>query len=226
LYVGRSGTSLWFVYGSAGGFYVVNYQLGQFRDELRRLFVAHPLPPDQGEDRANLAYRDLPGLVAGIIAILTGCHTLLRPGGTVAVTARPWRRHGELVDLPSAVIAAGIAAGLTPQGRLRPGARLRLGRRLAAPAAEPAVARRRLGDAQGGDAVRPGGGIVVADAVKLVRNNPGEMDVENVPPTELTCVPGASHRAVSTGCRASVQQHPTSAAARTSRSRSASRSSV
>jgi modification methylase len=86
--------------------------------------LVHPTPhgvrktaDTYGEDRSNLAYRDLPGLVAGITAILAGCHTLLRPGGTVVVTARPWRRHGELVDLPSAVIAAGIAAGLTPTER-------------------------------------------------------------------------------------------------------------
>ena len=40
--------------------------------------------------------------------------TLLRPGGIAVITARPWRHHGELVDLPSAVIAAGPSAGLTP----------------------------------------------------------------------------------------------------------------
>jgi hypothetical protein len=70
-----------------------------------------------GEDRANLAYRDLAGLITGITGILAGCQCLLRPGGTVVVTARPWRRHGELVDLPSAVIAADIAAGLAPTER-------------------------------------------------------------------------------------------------------------
>ncbi len=67
-----------------------------------------------GEDKGNLAYRDLPGLVDGFTDILRGCATLLRPGGVVVVTARPWRKHGELVDLPSAVVAAGVAAGLTP----------------------------------------------------------------------------------------------------------------
>ncbi|HET8660368.1 MAG TPA: DNA methyltransferase [Micromonosporaceae bacterium] len=67
-----------------------------------------------GEDRGNLAYRDLPGLLDGFTDILRGCHRLLRPGGLIVVTARPWRKHGELVDLPSAVIAAGIAAGLVP----------------------------------------------------------------------------------------------------------------
>jgi hypothetical protein len=70
-----------------------------------------------GEDRANLAYRSTGGLVEGITGILAGCHTLLRPGGTVVVTARPWRRHGELVDLPAAVIAAGTRAGLVPTER-------------------------------------------------------------------------------------------------------------
>ncbi|GGR67470.1 hypothetical protein GCM10010252_01520 [Streptomyces aureoverticillatus] len=40
-----------------------------------------------------------------------------RPGGTVVVTTRPWRERGELIDLPSAVLAAGQAAGLTPAER-------------------------------------------------------------------------------------------------------------
>ena len=72
---------------------------------------------NDGTDKGNLAYRDLPGLVDGFTDILRGCNTLLRPGGVVVVTARPWRKHGELVDLPSAVIAAGTAAGLVPVER-------------------------------------------------------------------------------------------------------------
>ncbi|MFJ2081272.1 TRM11 family SAM-dependent methyltransferase [Micromonospora chokoriensis] len=72
---------------------------------------------NDGTDRKNLAYRDLTGLADGFAQILAGCHTLLRPGGVVVVTARPWRKHGELVDLPSAVIGAGIRAGLTPVDR-------------------------------------------------------------------------------------------------------------
>jgi modification methylase len=67
-----------------------------------------------GEDKGNLAYRDLTGLADGFAEILRGCATLLRPGGVVVVTARPWRKRGELVDLPSAVIAAGLRAGLVP----------------------------------------------------------------------------------------------------------------
>jgi len=35
----------------------------------------------------------------------------------VVVTARPWRQHGELVDLPGAVLAAGATAGLIPAER-------------------------------------------------------------------------------------------------------------
>jgi modification methylase len=72
---------------------------------------------NDGTDRVNLAYRDLTGLANGFAQILAGCHTLLRPGGVVVVTARPWRKHGQLVDLPSAVIGAGIRAGLTPVDR-------------------------------------------------------------------------------------------------------------
>ena len=68
-------------------------------------------------DQGNLAHRDWPGLVEGFTAILRGCHDLLRPGGTVVVTARPWRKNGELVDLPSAVFAAGLDAGLIPVER-------------------------------------------------------------------------------------------------------------
>jgi modification methylase len=69
------------------------------------------------DDPANLASRGLDELLAGFTQILAGCRELLRPGGTVVVTARPWRERGELVDLPGAVIAAGTAAGLAPAER-------------------------------------------------------------------------------------------------------------
>jgi modification methylase len=72
---------------------------------------------NDGTDRGNLAYRDLTGLADGFAQILTGCRALLRPGGVVVVTARPWRKHGQLVDLPSAVIGAGVRAGLIPVDR-------------------------------------------------------------------------------------------------------------
>jgi modification methylase len=44
--------------------------------------------------------------------ILVSCRVLLRPGGTVALTARPWRRRGLLVDFPAALVDAGERAGL------------------------------------------------------------------------------------------------------------------
>jgi hypothetical protein len=61
---------------------------------------------------SNLAYRDHDELADGFTQILTGCAAILRPGGIVAITARPYRRHGELVDIPGMVVAAGLAAGL------------------------------------------------------------------------------------------------------------------
>ncbi len=65
-----------------------------------------------GADPTNLAHRDLSGLLGGFTRILAGCDALLRPGGVVVVTARPWRTGGELVDLPSAVVAAATGVGL------------------------------------------------------------------------------------------------------------------
>ncbi len=70
-----------------------------------------------GNDPANLASRRLDELLDGFTQILTGCAALLRPGGLAVITARPWRQHGELIDLPAAVIAAGARAGLVPVAR-------------------------------------------------------------------------------------------------------------
>jgi modification methylase len=69
------------------------------------------------DDPANLASHGIDDLLAGFTQILAGCKELLRPGGTVVVTARPWRQRGELTDLPGAVIAAGASAGLIPAER-------------------------------------------------------------------------------------------------------------
>jgi tRNA G10 N-methylase Trm11 len=64
-------------------------------------------------DRHNLAHSGHDQLTAGFTTILTGCLPLLKPGGIVAVTARPYRTRGELVDIPGMVATAGHAAGLT-----------------------------------------------------------------------------------------------------------------
>jgi tRNA G10 N-methylase Trm11 len=63
----------------------------------------------------NLAYRDPDHLADGFTQILTGAAAILRPGGIVAITARPYRRHGELIDIPGMVAAAGVNAGLRPR---------------------------------------------------------------------------------------------------------------
>jgi len=60
----------------------------------------------------NLAYRRHGELADGFTEILAGCLPLLRPGGHVVVTARPYRCHGELIDIPGMVVAAGVNAGL------------------------------------------------------------------------------------------------------------------
>ncbi|WP_232323671.1 TRM11 family SAM-dependent methyltransferase [Catenuloplanes japonicus] len=72
---------------------------------------------NDGTDRGNLAHHDHAGLTEAFTGILRACAVLLRPGGTVVVTARPWRDKGELIDLPSAVIGAGQRAGLVPTER-------------------------------------------------------------------------------------------------------------
>ena len=71
-----------------------------------------------GEDRRNLGRRSGRIQLAGFTDILRAVRPLLAPGARVAVTARPYRQHGHLVDLPSAVFDAGRAAGLVPVERL------------------------------------------------------------------------------------------------------------
>jgi tRNA G10 N-methylase Trm11 len=71
-----------------------------------------------GDDKANLAHVNTDKLLDGFAQILTGCVALLKPGGIVAVTARPWRQHGHLVDLPAAVLRLGAEVGLEPFDRL------------------------------------------------------------------------------------------------------------
>ncbi|MCJ0872914.1 TRM11 family methyltransferase [Streptomyces sp. AP-93] len=68
-------------------------------------------------DPANLAHVTTGQLLTAFTEILAQCRIMLRPGGTAVVTTRPWRERGELIDLPSAVLAAGRAAGLIPTER-------------------------------------------------------------------------------------------------------------
>jgi modification methylase len=63
-------------------------------------------------DPANLAHVGLAGLLDAMRVMLTGVAILLRPGGMVVMTVRPWWRNGRLIDLPGMLARVGEAAGL------------------------------------------------------------------------------------------------------------------
>ncbi|MFI6396169.1 TRM11 family SAM-dependent methyltransferase [Nonomuraea sp. NPDC050540] len=69
-------------------------------------------------DRSNLAHQQLPALLDGFGRILAGCVQLLRPGGVIAITVRPYRVRGELVDLPGHVHQVAKEAGLVFADRI------------------------------------------------------------------------------------------------------------
>src|SRR6266540_733066 len=62
--------------------------------------------------RGNLARASDQVLLGAMQQILAACCILLRPGGVLVLTARPWRRRGLLVDFPGALVRAGEHAGL------------------------------------------------------------------------------------------------------------------
>ncbi|MFA1546690.1 TRM11 family methyltransferase [Actinomadura chokoriensis] len=68
-------------------------------------------------DRGNLAHQPLPALLDGFGQILDGSAALLRPGGLIAVTVRPIRARGELIDLPGQVVETARKHGLVLTGR-------------------------------------------------------------------------------------------------------------
>lgn len=63
-------------------------------------------------DPANLAHVGLGDLLDAMGTILAGCARVLRPGGYVAMTVRPYWRGGRLVDLPGLLVKVGESAGL------------------------------------------------------------------------------------------------------------------
>jgi tRNA G10 N-methylase Trm11 len=66
----------------------------------------------------NLAYKNWTGLLDGFAEILTASTTLLRPGGTVAITCRPVRRRpDDFIDLPGELLAIAQNVGLQPVQR-------------------------------------------------------------------------------------------------------------
>jgi hypothetical protein len=138
-------------------------------------------------DRGNLAHASRENLISGFAEILSGCRAMLRPGGVVAVTARPWREHGELVDLPSEVIAAGVKAGLEPIERclaLIAGVR---DRQLITRPSFFQLANIRAARAAGVPMH-----LIVAEDVLLFRARPGEQSA-TIPAVEAASAPGNPH---------------------------------
>ena len=71
-----------------------------------------------GNNPHNLARASHDQLLSGFTDILTGCLPLLKPGGIVAITTRPFRTRGHLIDFPAQVWAAAQATGLEPVQRI------------------------------------------------------------------------------------------------------------
>lgn len=59
-------------------------------------------------DPDNLAHVGLDELLDGMVQILTACAAVLRPGGIIAMTVRPYWTNGQLVDLPGRLTAAAV----------------------------------------------------------------------------------------------------------------------
>jgi SAM-dependent methyltransferase len=59
-------------------------------------------------DPDNLAHVGLDRLLDGMVQILTACVSVLRPGGIIAMTVRPYWTKGELIDLPGRLTAAAV----------------------------------------------------------------------------------------------------------------------
>lgn len=64
------------------------------------------------KDPANLAHVGLARLLDAMRTLLCGAAQILRPGGIVAMTVRPWWQRGQLIDLPGALAEVGEQAGL------------------------------------------------------------------------------------------------------------------
>jgi tRNA G10 N-methylase Trm11 len=56
--------------------------------------TGHPAP----EQLARVGHG---GLLDGLAAVFTGCHQVLKPGGTMVLACRPFSSNGELIDFPS-----------------------------------------------------------------------------------------------------------------------------
>ena len=86
--------------------------------------AGHGRPVEKWDDRYSRNPRNLahlppqrrrsgrPSFVAALAEILAGCARMLAPGGRLVLTVRPYRSHGQLVDLPGDVIGLAASTGL------------------------------------------------------------------------------------------------------------------
>jgi tRNA G10 N-methylase Trm11 len=63
-------------------------------------------------DPANLGRVNQPTLLDALKEILAGCQQLLRSGGLLVLTTRPYRHRDQLIDLPGQLTQVAEAAGL------------------------------------------------------------------------------------------------------------------
>ena len=87
--------------------------------------AGHGRPVEKWDDRYSRNRDNLAHLPAGrgragrpsfadaLAEILAGCRRMLAPDGRLVLTARPYRSHGTLVDLPSEIVRLSASAGLT-----------------------------------------------------------------------------------------------------------------
>ena len=83
-----------------------------------RNLPVHKTDDRYSTDKANLAYQPHQQLVEAFTDILRHCRRLLAPDATLAITARPYRRAGYLIDIPGDVINAAHTAGFMLDERL------------------------------------------------------------------------------------------------------------
>jgi len=77
---------------------------GKIQNRAHRYSTGEPKPE-------SLATSSASKLQAGLEAVFASCMGALKPGGFAVVTARPFTEARQLIDFPSFVIRAGIAAG-------------------------------------------------------------------------------------------------------------------
>jgi modification methylase len=82
--------------------------------------------PGRGVEKYDNAYSQAPSnlgrvpqpvLLEALGQVLAGCRALLRPGGVVVLTARPYRHREQLIDLPGQLTQLAEVAGLVPYER-------------------------------------------------------------------------------------------------------------